>query len=183
MLNSRGESIFKHHLLYPPIEIMRDSFSHVVTSVFSAKRTRTNRRMVFSMWHDLWGRETQVPSYPCDLLQILTVACQMNEAHVADSELQSKCLLNRVFLDVSIQHRSFSIILKRGKWGGNSFYSLKVSFNSLEALRMAASLDKQMLLRKFREVQKAIQILLLLLVQWCCFCCCFVHAILKQIKK
>lgn len=30
---------------------------------------------------------------------------------------------------------------------------------------MAASLDKQMLLRKFREVQKAIQILLLLLVQ------------------
>lgn len=40
--------------------------------------------------------------------------------------------------------------------------------NSLEALRMAASLDKQTLLRKFGQVQKEIQTLMLL-VQWCCF--------------
>lgn len=39
---------------------------------------------------------------------------------------------------------------------------LQFSFNSSEALRMAASLDKQMLLRKFRQVQKKMQILMLL---------------------
>lgn len=50
---------------------------------------------------------------------------------------------------------------------------------------MAASLDKQMLLRKFRQVQKEIQILMLL-VQWCCFllllCSCH-HKKKKERKR
>lgn len=42
---------------------------------------------------------------------------------------------------------------------------------------MAASLDKQMLLRKFRQVQKEMQILMLL-VQWCCFLLLLCHVII-----
>lgn len=58
-----------------------------------------------------------------------------------------------------------STLFWKGTWGGNSFYS----FNGLEALRMAASLGKLMILRKFRQVQKKNIQILMLLVQWCCF--------------
>lgn len=74
----------------------------------------------------------------------------------------------------------FQHYFEKGKWGGNF-----IDFNSLEALRMAASLDKHKLLRKFRQVQKKIQILMLL-VQWCCFlfllCSCH-HQTKKKKRK
>lgn len=91
-------------------------------------------------------------------------------------------MLTNCFLDVSIQHRAFNTVLKR-EMRRQQF--LQFSFNGLEALRMAASLDKLMILRKFRQVQKknsnpdAAGAVMLLF--FCC--CCFVHAIIKQTKK